>query len=301
MKMKMKFKAVILAIAAACSAFALNAKTAQEILAGYPSEADAKVRSEWHYTLKADEIKAVADYALEVAKTNLVAGKSIASHVYGSIFRHWGPAPGLELAPEYDAKFADAGILLDAVMFKNAPKCTEKFLVTQREGAILKEFPAFVQYIRKAIENKDRLADICAAINSLVESGTKINRHYGYGSVDYVVSKVLQNAPKHIRRKLRERGVPIVVKDGVNHVQDAVDELSSALNAPRMAGVREWLSKWFPDYKWIDVKWMSDEELTKFKDDIFYGDIDFNAANRFILRSHLGVDAYNDFVKKFNN
>ena len=297
----MKFKAVILAIAAACSAFALNAKTAQEILAGYPSGADAKVRGEWQYTLKVDEIKAVADYALEVSKTNLVAGKSIASHVYGSIFRHWVPAPGLELAPEYDAKFADAGIILGTAMWKNAPKSVEKFLVTYREGVIPKEFPAFLQYIRKGIENKNLSVDICAVINVIAESGTKINVSFGYGNVDHLASTVLQNAPKCIRHKLRERGLPIVVKDGVNHVQNAVDELSAALNAPKMAGVREWLSKWYPDYNWIDVKWLSDEELAKFRDDIFYGDIDFNAANRFILRSHLGVDAFNDFVKKFNN
>jgi hypothetical protein len=297
----MKFKSVVLAIAAACSASAQDAKTAQDILAGYPSDADANVRAAWQYTLKVDEIKAIADYAIEVAKTNLVAGNSIASRVKCSIFRHWGPAPGLALAPEYDAKFSDAGIVFDALMFKNAPKCTEKFIVTHREGAILKEFPAFVQYIRKAIENKNHLVDICAYINVLAECGTKVNSYFGYGGVDSAASMVLREAPRHIRRKLRERGVPIVVKDGVNHVQDAVDELSSAINAPKMAGVREWLSKWFPDYKWIDVKWMSDEELAKFKDGIFYGDIEFGVANRFILRSHLGVDAYNDFVKKFNN
>ena len=292
----------LVSFCAACSAFAQNAKTAQDILAGYPSGADAKVRNEWQYTLKVDEIKAVADYALEVSKTNLVSGKSIASHVYSSIFRHWGSTtPGLELAPEYDAKFADAGIVLGALMFMNAPKCTEKFIVTHREGAILKEYPAFVQYIRKAIENKNSLVDICVHINLLVELGTKNNGYFGYGGIDRRMSIVLREAPRHIRRKLRERGMPIVVKDGVNHVQDAVDEISSALNAPKMAGVREWLSKWFPDYKWIDVKWMTDEELSKFKDDIFYGDIEFDAANRLILRSHLGVDAYNDFVKKFNN
>lgn len=297
----MKFKTVILAIAAACSAFAQNAKTAQDILAGYPSDADDKVRNEWQFTLKADEIKAVADYALEVAKTNLVAGKSIASRIYKSIFIHWAPAPGLELAPEYDAKFADAGLIFGTVMWKNAPKSTEKFLVTHNEGAIPKEFPAYVQHIRKAIENKDYSANTCEIINCLAESGTKINWCFGYDNVNYFVLNILNEAPRQIRRKLRERGMPIVVKDGVNHVQDAVDELSSALNAPRMAGVREWLSKWFPDYKWIDVKWMSDEELAKFKDDIFYGEIEFNDKNQFILRSHLGVDAYNDFIKKYNN
>lgn len=294
----MKIKAVIIAIAAACSAFALNAKTAQEILAGYPSEADSLVCYEWQYTLKVDEIKAVADYALEVSKTNLVAGKSIASRVYNSIFRHWWPAPGLELAPEYDAKFADAGLTFGVDMWKNAPKSVEKHLVTYGEGVILKEFPAFAQYIRKAIENKDNSVDMGAYINALAERGTKLNSHSHF--VVGTVSRILSNTPRHIRRKLRERGMPIVVKDGVNHVQDAVDELSSALNAPKMAGVREWLSKWFPDYKWIDVKWMSDEELAKFKDDIFYGDIDFTEANQFILRSHLGIDAYNDFVKKYN-
>lgn len=288
-------------IACLAASIAFAGKSAQEILAGYPSEADVKVREEWKYTLKADEIKAVADYALEVSKTNLVAGKSIVSYVYRSIFRHWGPAPALELAPEYDVKFADAGLVFSVAMWKNAPKSTEKFLVTYREGAILKEFPAFVQYVRKSIENKDYKADICAVINVLAESGTKINRHFSCFGTDHLATMVLRNAPRHIRRKLRERGMPIVVKDGVNHVQDAVDELSAALNAPKMAGVREWLSKWFPDYKWIDVKWMSDEDLAKFKDDIFYGEVNFDTVNRFILRSHLGVDAYNDFVKKFNN
>ena len=294
-------KRMFFTIACLAASIAFAEKSAQEILAGYPSEADAKVRGEWQYTLKVDEIKAVADYALEVAKTNLVAGKSIASRVYGSIFRHRAPAPRLELAPEYDAKFADAGLTFGVFMWKNAPKSVEKHLVTYREGVILKEFPAFAQYIRKAIENKNNSVDMCAYINALAECGTKLNGYFGYGNVDGTVSRFLSNAPRHIRRKLRERGMPIVVKDGVNHVQDAVDELSSALNAPKMAGVREWLSKWFPDYKWIDVKWMSDEELAKLKDDIFYGDVNFNAANRFILRSHLGVDAYNDFVKKFNN
>lgn len=291
----------LVSFCAACSAFAQNAKTAQDILAGYPSGADAKVRDEWRYTLKGDEIKAIADYAIEVSRTNLLSGKSIASYVYAPIFRHWAPAPGLELAPEYDTKFSDAGIVFDTTMFKNAPKCTEKFLATYREGAVLKEFPAFVQYIRKAIENKDDIVDICANINVIAECGTKFNNCFYYNGIDYKMSKVLQNLPRLIRRKLRERGIPIVVKDGVNHVQDALDELSSALNAPKMAGTKEWLSKWFPDYKWIDVRWMSDEELSKFKDDIFYGDIEFGAANRVILRSHLGVDAYNDFVKKFNN
>jgi hypothetical protein len=298
----MKLKVVVLAIAAVCSAFAQNAKTAQDILAGFPSEADTKTRNEWQYTLNVDEIKAVADYALEVSKTNLFAGKDIASRVYYSMFQHRGPvAPGLELAPEYDAKFADAGIVFGANMFKNAPKCTEKFIVTHREGVILKEFPAFVQYTRKAIENNDDSVDVCALINCIAECGTKSNVYFGYGSVDHPISLVLRKAPRYIRYKLRKHGMPIVVKDGKNYVQDAVDELSAALNAPRMAGLKEWAGKWVPDYKWIDVKWMSDEEFEKFKDAIFYGDIRFDRMNMFILRFHLGVDAYNDFVKKYNN
>lgn len=299
--MKKQIAIVCTLFCAACSAFAQNAKTAQEILAGYPSGADNKVQYEWQCSLNVDELRAIADYAIEVSRTNLLSGKSIASYVYAPIFQHWAPAPGLELAPEYDAKFADAGLIFRTDMWKNAPKCTEKFLVTNREGAMLKEFPAFVQFIRKAIENKDYSDNICENINVLAESGTKINRSFAYVTVDHIVLLVLKKAPSHIRHKLRERGLPIVVKDGVNHVQNAVDELSSALNAPKMAGAKEWLSKWFPDYKWIEVKWMSDEELSKFKDDIFYGDIEFDMMNRSILRSHIGVDAYNDFVKKFNN
>lgn len=292
----------LVSFCAACSAFAQNAKTAQDILAGYPSGADAKVRNEWQYTLKVDEIKAVADYALEVSKTNLVAGKSIVSHIYGSIFRNWDEAPGIELAPEYDAKFSDAGLVLGYTMVVNAPKSVEKWLVTSRGGSIPRDCPAFAQYIRRGIENKSPLTDHCASLNFLAEAGAgRCAGFYDYGSLDVVSKRVLANMPKTIRRRLRDLGRPIVIKDGVNPVQDAIDELSAALNAPRFSGLKEWIAEWFPDYRWIEVKWMSDEELSKFKDDIFYGDIEFGAANRVILRSHLGVDAYNDFVKKFNN
>lgn len=300
--MKKQIAIVCTLFCAACSAFAQNAKTAQEILAGYPSGADAKVRDEWRYTLKVDEIKAIADYAIEVAKTNLVAGKSIASYVYFPIFRHWAPAPGIELAPEYDIKFSDAGLVLVYNMVVNAPKSVEKWLVTSRGGSIPGDCPAFAQYIRRGIENKNPLADHCASLNFFAEAGAgRCAGFYDYSYLDVASKRVLANMPKTIRRRLRDLGRPIVIKDGVNPVQDAIDELSAALNAPRFSGLKEWIAEWFPDYRWIEVKWMSDEELLKFKDDIFYGDIEFGAANRFILRSHLGVDAYNDFVKKFNN
>lgn len=281
------------------SAFAQNAKTAQDILAGYPSGADIKVRDEWQNALKVDELRAIADYALDVAKTNLVAGKSIALLILNPIFGWWHDLDGTELAPEYDAKFAEAGFLFNHYWVKRAPKSVEKWLVTARGGSIPRDYPAFSQYVRRGIENKSLYTDSCATLNFIAEAGTK--GFFDQSALDEAYKLVWPNIPKTIRRQLRYLGRPIVVKEGVNPVQDAIDELSSSLNAPRFSGLKEWIAKWFPDYRWIEVKWMSDEELAKFKDDIYYGDIDFNSDNRTILKAHLGIEAYNEFVKKYNN
>jgi hypothetical protein len=111
----------------------------------------------------------------------------------------------------------------------------------------------------------------------------------------------LWKSQKAIKRRIREMGGSFIVgEDGVNPVQAAVDELSKCINSPKMEGLKEWTLKWFPDYKWTDVKWLPDEYISKLKDDIFYGEKDFRTDRKEILKAHLGVEAYNEFVKKYN-
>lgn len=114
-------------------------------------------------------------------------------------------------------------------------------------------------------------------------------------------ASIVGAATKYVKRRIRETGGTFVVgTDGKNPVKDAVDSLASALNAPKMSGVVDWLAKWAPDYKWVDVSWMSDDDIAKLKDDVFYGEKPLNYINREILEIYLGVDAYNEFVNAYN-
>ena len=137
--------------------------------------------------------------------------------------------------------------------------------------------------------------------NVMAECGSVFNFANNYAfTLDGWKNKILGQASSIIRHRLRDLGKPITTKEGVNPIQDPLDRLTEALNAPKMSGLKEWFAEWCPDYQWIDIKWMSDEELKAYKDDIYYGDRQFGRAEKFILCTYLGVDEYNKFVKAFN-
>lgn len=117
------------------------------------------------------------------------------------------------------------------------------------------------------------------------------------------VKQAAARATKPIKRKLRERGISFVVKEGeANPVQEAIDALTAAFNAPKLAGVKEWVAEWFPEYHWIDIDnlFMSDEEMAKLCDDIYYGEKDLTDGNSVLILSHLGLDGYNAFIERYN-
>lgn len=99
---------------------------------------------------------------------------------------------------------------------------------------------------------------------------------------------------------MRNKGVSFVATDEGNPLQDEIDAFTNALNAPKFAGLKEWFAKWFPEYAWTDYNWDTDENIQKLKDDVFYGEIQFTINVKRKLQSHLGVEAYNAFVKQYN-
>lgn len=139
-------------------------------------------------------------------------------------------------------------------------------------------------------------------INLFVEDAAK---YMGLNS-DYLkmrMNKCITGAVKSIKRQLRKEGKTFVVdNDSQNPVQIAIDELTQALQAPRCQGTKEWVARWCPDYQWIDINyWLSDEELEKLKDDVFYGEKDLDRFNSSLLFFNLGVDEYNKFIELYNS
>lgn len=118
---------------------------------------------------------------------------------------------------------------------------------------------------------------------------------------DLVVPALLKKVVLEIKMWLRKSGKSFITKeDGINPVQEEIDILQNALNAPKFAGLREWVAKVYPDYRWIEPDWKSDEEINQLKEDIFYGQKDFVIQYKILLQTYLGTDAYNAFVEEYN-
>ena len=112
---------------------------------------------------------------------------------------------------------------------------------------------------------------------------------------------IKEKAVKAIKRALRQKGQSFVEKDGVNPIEQPLSQLVDALNAPRFAGLDTWCKTWAPNAIKVEAACLPDEEnLQKIKDNVFYGEVEFNERRKVILSDCLGVEAYNQFVKEYN-
>ena len=259
--------------------------------------------NEWWNARTVEDLRVLADYVLLVASTNMAAAYGIGGKVMQCIFCHWNsyPMPGNALAAEYDEKFKNGPYCGGTRYWKLAPKATIAYLESKKGKEYEAKHPAWCNRVRRACRDKKMDMSFPCYANIMAECGSVFNLENSYSfTLDSWKNKILGKAASVIRHRLRDLGKPITTKDGVNPIQDALDRLTETLNAPKMSGLKEWCAEWCPDYRWIDIKWMSDEELKAYKDDIYYGDRKFGNAEKFILCAYLGVDEYNKFVKAFN-
>ena len=118
---------------------------------------------------------------------------------------------------------------------------------------------------------------------------------------DGTIKRLLAVAPVSIRHKIRGEGKSFVAKDGLNPVQDRIDRLSSALNAPRLQGLTAALKECGMDYGLdFEKNLMTADDVEKLRKDVLNGDKNFNPHFGYQLRTHLGIDEYNKFVKLYN-
>ena len=118
---------------------------------------------------------------------------------------------------------------------------------------------------------------------------------------DGTVKRLLTVAPVSIRHKIRKEGKSFVAKDGLNPVQDRIDRLSAALNAPRLQGLTAALKECGMDYGLdFEKNLMTADDVETLRKDVLNGDRNFNPHIGYVLRTHLGIDEYNKFVKLYN-
>ena len=107
-------------------------------------------------------------------------------------------------------------------------------------------------------------------------------------------------AAKEIKRALRKQGKSFVTKDGINPCEEYMEKLNKSLNSPRFNGLNEWLSELGWNVRVDTSRLPSEEKISALKDAIFYGDKRATILDKTILSICLGVDGYNEFVKKYN-
>lgn len=121
----------------------------------------------------------------------------------------------------------------------------------------------------------------------------------GQGEIARIKQWLQTTAVRVIRLHIRAQGKSFVTKDGVNPCESYMTSLTTALNAPRFAGLDEWLKG--VGCKGIDLSRLPTEEYVEtLKTDILNGDKHMTDYNRGILLVCLGVDGYNAFVREYN-
>ena len=177
------------------------------------------------------------------------------------------------------------------------PKSTVAFM-----GAVSNTCPNLYAELASAVNNTGR-------VDVGVDAAAYIERiGLGYmglsdNAVNGIINKVNRAAGKTIRHKFRSEGKAITEKDGVDPVRDAMSTIAAALNAPRMAGLRDaalaaGLDIPQPEFSFVPTA--ESVEGRAFIDKVYNGDISFNTGNTGYLRYMLGTDGYNAFVERYN-
>ena len=122
-----------------------------------------------------------------------------------------------------------------------------------------------------------------------------------YPIVKVFKNRVLAAAQSGLKRYLRSQGVSFVAKEGVNPMQERMDALSAALDAPRFEGLSNACANVGITLTVNPSRWIPPaSEIEQMKTDILNGDRNFDDREKVILTCALGVEAYNAFVKTYN-
>lgn len=147
-------------------------------------------------------------------------------------------------------------------------------------------------------QNGANIDELIGCLNEYIAfpKGCSINSK----SLDEAKKGIQKAAVLGIKRALRNQGKSFVVVNGVNPCEQYMNRLNTILNAPRFTGLNAWLEELGFIARLDESKFPSPSDVEKLKEAIFYGEIKSTPQNRAILSVCLGVDGFNEFVKKYN-
>ena len=106
-----------------------------------------------------------------------------------------------------------------------------------------------------------------------------------------------------VKHHLRAQGKSFVEKDGISPMQPYFDRLTASVNAPSCAGLADVLAEVGVNAEFCDFAATSPSKayIDEFKRKILIGDMPFTKREQGFLKFRLGVDAYNAFVREYND
>ena len=175
---------------------------------------------------------------------------------------------------------------IDSHNRKKFPKCWDNWAKGPVTDSVKDTRPATYRYIN----NTNESVNIPCAINYYIELRSTGNIQIG--SISAQNKNIVNLMLPTVRRYMRKNGESILTVEGHNPLQAKVDEIISTLEAPKCQGFKELVLKYFPNFDWIEVTFLSDKDLDALKDKVYNGDIEFSPTQASLLFVNMGVDAY---------
>jgi hypothetical protein len=280
-------------IAIACALFCANiyARTAEEVFAEFKSVDKDQIKY-FLSNVTTDEWRQIAD--LEIASDKRL-NPSAFLNMISKKQKNCEP-----LLNEYDNKFAVTTLPRVDFNLKTGFECMPKCALKRVE--IISEKRPVMAETCKSVKGDVESVSLLQNITMFAEKyANPVDVLWFRRDFTRYSERILLDATKELKKLIRKKGWSFIARDdGSNPVQEVIDSLSSALNRPRMQGLREWVAEWYPDYVWTEPSWMSEEDLKKLMDDVFYGQTDLDMMVQGVLRANLGLEGYNEFIKKYN-
>jgi len=283
------------------------ARSAETLRAEYQAMQDRgateAARNAYSRAITTEEWRALADYAISVAKTNVVAGIEASKKPF-SIAWWFSTKVGLAaadgLAKEYDDKFLKAGIVYSFPFSSNQlgtfPTCCQSWMDANADTREYLANRAMIRAMQASYPLNWWESAGPERFNAAVEGIAK-------GVLDNAFTKeaITRYAVPLVKAHLRASGKTFVARDGENPMSQRLAALAEILDRPRFAGLAAFVKELCPDFEWYEPQWKDAEELEQLKESVFDGKLLFTVARQRMLEAHLGVEAYNRFVERYNN
>lgn len=242
----------------------------------------------------------------------------VTTNVFPGVMAHKPHLFSYSCAKKYDAELADLGCMeFEPSLYVRFPHVMDNVMNSWTNLTSARK--VYIKLVRSQTDIRYRQVEVSLLANyyacSMAEGGfistlmfSKNRKLFqSENCFETIRDKIAVSAGNVIKRKLREdkeKGIGngfFVGPDGVNPVEKPMKDFIAALQAPKCAGLKEWIAIYFPDYEWVEPEWRTDKEIEALKDEIYWGEKKFGLRYKIILSGHLGLEGFNEFVKKYNN